>query len=276
MILFWESATKETERRIRHKRDASYNVSKSVDDESHFLNAKRFIAWLVCLSMYELIRTIREFQEAPTDENFTRIIGILNGRRIREMSRVPSSFREDNSQEWLIRLFLLIKKFRILPCTMETDLFFERIWISFNRKEISLFEKWIVKKGESALKEACANPRDAKKLIDEFTLFSNEIRFLHLLKRSSDFLYIDFLRKMNRRAEIELTEVKEIEFERRNPCDFTFLEEKDRQFLFLFLGEDCLLSEREVAEKLGISQQAVHKRKARIVKKHRKQSIKQE
>ena len=44
---------------------------------------------------------------------------------------------------------------------------------------------------------------------------------------------------------------------------------KDYEFLFNFIENDTLLTEQEVAKKLGITQQAVNKRKKKICKKYK-------
>ena len=45
------------------------------------------------------------------------------------------------------------------------------------------------------------------------------------------------------------------------------LKEREIKFLLSFINNDKLLSEEEVAKKLGVSQQAINKRKKRIIKK---------
>lgn len=228
------------------------------------------IVWLDRLSMYELIQAIREFQEAPTDENFVRIIGELEGRKIRETMRVPASFREDYAQEWLIRLFLLVRKFRYLPCPVKVGDSDDVARCAFSSiASDPLFAKWIREEGSQMREKAGSEERNPSVLIERFTLYANQVRFLHLLKRTSDFLYADFWRKAKKQRETPSIVSRFWTEKPKSVCDFSFLEEKDREFLLLFIGEGDLLSEREVAKKLDVSQQAVHRRKARIVRKMR-------
>ena len=101
----------------------------------------------------------------------------------------------------------------------------------------------------------------------EENLFYNENQFIKYIKVSLRNIYLDYLRK----TKIELLENNDLIEDKENNSlknmSFDQLSDEERAFINLFIEDKKIISERKVGEKLGISQQAVHKKVVKIRQK---------
>ncbi|MBQ8292407.1 MAG: sigma-70 family RNA polymerase sigma factor [Bacilli bacterium] len=109
------------------------------------------------------------------------------------------------------------------------------------------------------------------KIIKEVGLDDNENQFIKYIEVTIKNIYYDYLRK-DRDILIENLDLIK---EEKNVSNFekllfNELTEKEIDFLSLFIENGKLLTDQEVANKLGISQQAVNKKRLKIYRKVKK------
>ena len=108
-------------------------------------------------------------------------------------------------------------------------------------------------------------------LYEMYRLFNNENMLIKKLKIRISKVPIDILRRKTKKEGflcLEQENNEEIDLSQIfNDCK---LKEKDKKFLQLFKKDDELLKDREVALILGLTRQAVSKRRKRIIDKLRK------
>lgn len=121
-------------------------------------------------------------------------------------------------------------------------------------------------------------------LINEFYLFCNENQFKKYIKIICEKRRIDFCRKykvsqnakkislniVTDDGEELIDKLMDPFFEHENnEIDYRLLSDKDMAFLNLFIDKGRTLTEKEVAKKLGVTQQAISSMLKRIAKRYR-------
>jgi hypothetical protein len=134
------------------------------------------------------------------------------------------------------------------------------------------------KYGDDLFRTAYLDKERMNLFVNELILFCNENQFIRYITKTFQNIYVDFLRKhyyeINNcyinfdTMKIETNQVYNNCFNNSLFYDAFDFEEEDLIFLKLFIENGNVLSEREVGIKLGISQQAVNKRKKSIYKKY--------
>lgn len=105
------------------------------------------------------------------------------------------------------------------------------------------------------------------KISKNCSLPDNEKQFVKYIEVSIKNTYIDYLKK-EKKQEILIEDEEKIEDKKDiKSYEEDILTEEDKKFLNLFLKNGQALTEKEVGKKLGISQQAVNKRKKKIYQK---------
>ena len=101
----------------------------------------------------------------------------------------------------------------------------------------------------------------------DYSHISNENQFIKYIELTIKNTYIDYLKK-RRRQEIFIEDLDVVE-DKKDEISYyeDILTEEDKNFLNLFLKNGQALTEKEVGVILGISQQAVNKRKQKIYQK---------
>ena len=107
------------------------------------------------------------------------------------------------------------------------------------------------------------------KVTENLTKEDNENQFIKYITLTIKNTYIDYLR--TKQSKLKLFENIDIKDERTdNSLLFDELTSDEMDFLYLFYEEGKIISEKKVAKKTGISQQAVHKRLVKIRNKIKK------
>lgn len=105
------------------------------------------------------------------------------------------------------------------------------------------------------------------KINKDYSHISNENQFIKYIELTIKNTYIDYLKK-RRRQEIFIEDLDVVEDKKDEiSYDENILTEEDKNFLNLFSKNGQALTEKEVGVILGISQQAVNKRKQKIYQK---------
>lgn len=109
------------------------------------------------------------------------------------------------------------------------------------------------------------------KIIDNIPLEENEKQFTKYIEKTIINVYYDYLRKrMRKKKTIEKTE--KIKKSKKQKINLEYLiskgiSNKDIEFLKLYYKDAKILTDKEVAKILNVSQQAVNKRRLRIYRK---------
>ena len=120
--------------------------------------------------------------------------------------------------------------------------------------------------------------------ISEYNYFYNENQFIKYINKSIKSTYIDFLRTNSHyfyELNISIDKYDDFEYNYNTNYYEAFyniisnyeLSKEDIDFLKLFIEEKEILTEKNVGVKMGISQQAVNKRKRKIIDKINKNKL---
>ena len=216
-----------------------------------------------------LIKLVIKYKEESTNNTFDKIVLKLNGLLLVYLKKVESYYREDLNQELLIGIYKTLRMFKINTNILNKD---DLVKDDSNPYVINFNEKYGL---ELSIKHLSEN--DLEYYLNELILFCNQNQFLKYVDKTLNNICIDFFRKHKKEINKLIIKVDETEFVDRktiNPHSNIFLEsdykfdKEDLDFLKQFIEDDRILTEKEVGEKLGISQQAVNKRKKAIKQKY--------
>lgn len=184
--------------------------------------------------MNELIKLVIEYQKNKKDELFEKIINLLQDLINYMLSDINYYYRQDIYQEVLMKIHNAIFKFNI-KIINDNDL-----------KIIEAqFKKYINKIIVSVTKDF---------LKDKTNKFHHNL--IQLNKINDDGIEV-------------IETIKDESIVEESKFWIYSFDNKEVEFLNLFIDNNRILTEKEVVKKLGITQQAVHKRKNNIIKKQK-------
>ena len=102
------------------------------------------------------------------------------------------------------------------------------------------------------------------KIIDNIPLEENEKQFTKYIEKTIINVYYDYLRKKTRKKKTKKPKKQKINLEYLISKGIS---NKDIEFLKLYYKDAKILTDKEVAKILNVSQQAVNKRRLRIYRK---------
>lgn len=245
--------------------------------------------------MNYVIKLVAKYQVTESEYILELLITELRDLINHYNKKVKKFYREDLYQELVYRLFMVIKKFKFRMIeSIDTSLFnqnilnileennFKNINDIFNNKYLLGF---INKYGKELFKEACINKNKIEEFMYEFNMFSNENQFFNYLNRA---LYREtayFYRKNHIKENTEnislntivgdgIEMIDTIPDENIDNRAFIYikdlLSDEDIKFLSNFYEGKRVLIGKEVAKKLGVTQQAVSSRFKRLRKRYLK------
>ncbi len=244
-------------------------------------------------AMNHVIKLVAEYQVTESEYIFELLVIELKGIINHYNNKIEKFYREDLYQELLYRLFMVIKKFKFKTIErINSSLFtlntlnileennFKKINVVFNNKYLSGF---IDKYGKELIKEACLNEDKIEKFLYEFNMFSNENQFFDYLNKALYRETVYFYRKNHIKENNEIISLNTIILEGIEMINTISNDENDNReilhrkdllsnddliFLSNFYDKKRILSGKEVANKLGITQQAVSSRLKRLRKRY--------
>lgn len=245
--------------------------------------------------MNYVIKLVAKYQVTESEYILELLITELRDLINHYNKKVKKFYREDLYQELVYRLFMVIKKFKFRMIeSIDTSLFnqnilnileennFKNINDIFNNKYLLGF---INKYGKELFKEACINKNKIEEFMYEFNMFSNENQFFNYLNRA---LYREtayFYRKNHIKENTENISLNTIVGDGIEMIDTIpdenidnraliyikdLLSDEDIKFLSNFYEGKRVLIGKEVAKKLGVTQQAVSSRFKRLRKRYLK------
>ena len=225
--------------------------------------------------MNNTIKLIIEYQKYPDSYIFEELVLIFNDIFKFNLKKVSNNDKFDLYQELLIGFEKLIKEFKLRNNNIiNNDIFtldnlckYKSKGVNYIKEEceIEYLDGFIDKYQDTLFIDAFKNKESKELFIYEYNLFCNENQFKKILILKCQSIYIDYLRRKKLNISDELIADNTI-FERTS-TDINKLTKKDQDFLNLFLKDNKILTEQQVANILGVTQQAVNKRKKSIYKK---------
>lgn len=243
--------------------------------------------------MNHVIKLVAEYQVTESEDIFESLVKELRGIINKYNRKISKFYRDDLHQELVYRLFIVIKKFKFETIeSIDKSLFnpkilkileennFKNINDIFNNKYIFGF---IDKYGKELFTKACLNESEIEKFLYEFNMFKNENQFFDYLNKA---LYREtafFYRKNHIKENSENTSLNLIVIDGIEMIDTILNIEVDNReliyrsdlfsdddimFLLSFIDGNRILSGKEVAKTLGVTQQAVSGRLKRLKKRY--------
>lgn len=214
--------------------------------------------------MNELIKALKEIKKKYDDDLFEFIVNYFEKNITYYINKVKEVIKDDLKQDLLYSIYKAINTFEI----------------NINTKtNIDILDK------NKYFKKYVYENSDLKQddIIQELNLYNNQNQFIDYILKRLYSTYIDFskckyckdfsntisLNSVNNEGEELINKIFDNNFyKEQTKFDLMDLSKKELMFLNYFIENGIQLSEQEVAKKLGISQQAVNKKKKQIIKKY--------
>lgn len=194
--------------------------------------------------------------------------------------KIHSYYRDDLYQEILIKIYNVIDTFKInlnilyeINIELVKNIKERNYYKILNEKYVNGYEE---KYGDVVLIMYQNEKIQDSELILELSYFCNENQFINYINKSINSAFVNFVRnkkseyniniKRERRKKNKIEEVNYLELLDQLFLKYNLLDE-EKKFLKMFIENNKLISEKTVGRKLGISQQAVNKRKKKITNK---------
>lgn len=239
--------------------------------------------------MNYIIKQVIEYQSSKSNLVFEELVNEMSAMIKVYANKIPKYYRDDFSQELLECLLNVLNKFSIKKVKSISVSLFDKD-NSNNLNEI-LNDKYVSgfvnKYGTELLISAFKSDDKRIEFLIEFELFCNENQFIKYLTTSFDRKVKLYYRQLNKKGNFEyislnLNITNEIELldliseetandEIKNFYDESLLSNNNQEFLNLFKVGDRIITEKEVAKKLNITQQAVSSRLKRLKKRYIKE-----
>ena len=221
-----------------------------------------------------LIKLVIEYKANSNDKIFDKIVIRLNKLINSYIYKVDKYYRDDLKQELLLGIYKTTQTFKI-----DNNIITEDVLVTpgTNHNVINFISRY----GKDLLISSYCNAENFINFKDELILFCNENQYIHYLSKTFRNIYIDYLKMNYYQMNNLLSSFDEnihIDYALTNNshnhlCNQVMdikreLDKEDLIFIELFVEDNKSLTEKEVGIKLGISQQAVNKRKKAIYKKY--------
>ena len=243
--------------------------------------------------MNSIIKLIINYKYSPDDELFEEISRIFDKLIQHHTKYLSDYFKEDMYQELLLSLLNVIRIFEMKNNIIDYKWFTMEKLLEIEKNKFKDIEKavdikyingFIKQYGDELFIESFDSDVAKNRLLYEFCLFCNENQFIKYLNKTFKTRIALFYRKNKEEFDANvislnspidenkelLDEIPDIQEDDKSPFDKYDFTRDEIEFLNDFIEEGTVLTEAEVAKKLGKSQQAVNKKKNRLVKKYKK------
>ena len=215
-----------------------------------------------------------EYKANSNDNIFDKIVNRLNKLINSYIYKVDKYYRDDLKQELLQGIYKTTQTFKI-----DNNIITEDVLVTpeTNPNVINFISRY----GKDFLISSYRNTENFNNFKDELILFCNENQYIHYLSKTFRNIYIDYLKMNYYQINNLLSSFDEnihINYALTNNSHNHLynqvmdikqeFDKEDLLFIELFVEDNKILTEKEVGIKLGISQQAVNKRKKAIYKKY--------
>lgn len=225
--------------------------------------------------MNNTIKLVIDYQKNQDNDIFEKLVEQLKEILRFKFYKIPLKDQDDLYQEMLIGLNKLINNFKVLDNYIVNNHLFEndnlikyqRYGVGYIKEEfdINYLDGFIDKYSNDLFIKAFKDKESKELFIYEYNLFCNENQFKRLLILKCESMYIDYLRH-NKSIIDDIFINEEIVIDKKK--EFIDIPKEDKELLEMIMKDK--LTEQQVADKLGITQQAVNKRKKKIIDKLKK------
>lgn len=239
--------------------------------------------------MNEIIKYVKIYQKTKDDKIFKKLIDLLNGKIKCYIRKVPHFYKEDVYQEMLMGLYQVVITFKMKKIDSSYIFTSENYKLAMKTKlkyvdfimKLNYGKEFIrsIEKLENPFK----NIEMQKEFMYEYELFCNERQFKSCVSKRCHLTYCYFVRRHQYEFEmktislntmneynLELLNLIEDKSNQESYLDHLDLTIEEQEFLKHFIQKGKILTEMEVAEELGISQQVVSKRRKKIIENYKK------
>lgn len=249
--------------------------------------------------MFELIDWIRLYQKTKEEQYFKRILNQVETLMIKTSKRVEKSYREDLIQELTIGTFDVISKITIFENRLDKSLFTTENYISLMADNFSIVKVYQIFHNDYLCNflnqiefdlfiHSFTNEQAFLVLDDLFMKYNAQNQFFFILQKRYTSILASFYRKNRNYFSLEVKLLnrpspKGNEYvesiEDKSSHSKAFLEQyefttEEKNFLYCFIEGNYVLTQQEVAQKIGTSQQNVSKKLSAIKKKYQFQLYK--
>jgi len=237
--------------------------------------------------MEKIVELVLKYQKDRKEEEFIKILNCFKLAINKYLCSVKLKDKEDIGQVVLFSIYVIIINFKYKEADFDEHLFnkntleylikneFKNVNKTMNQKYIT---KYIKDCGEEKFIRAFYSKRLRDIFIKDYNLYCNNNAFIKKVQKTLSGIRFKYIKRT--KETMSLNEIYEDDMELLDMVidETTNIKEKPFEkyqmtideivFLEKFIENNRLLSESEVAKKLGISQQAVSKRRQKIRKKY--------
>ena len=227
--------------------------------------------------MNKLIKLLIKYQETNDEVYLEKIIKMFDRLINKYVSRVEPDNKEDIKQILIIKIYNVIKNFHLNNKYYKDNN--SIIVLKINDKEclldISYLDGFNNKYGSNLIDEAFLSEKSLLDFITEYVLFNNENQLTRYLEKTFNNVILKYYKEKNKQININysLNEINEygeeyinliIDQNSKLVYKINVLDETESVILDLLMKK---YTQKEIGKILGMSQQAVNKRKKQIIKK---------
>lgn len=216
--------------------------------------------------MNSLIKMVLKFKMNNSEEYFKSIVLLLNDKMNFYLINIESYVLDDLKQEIMNKLYKVLCNFKIREINLQYDVFISEInKIKLNHKSsINSVNNFYLHN-----RNIINDIYDFNNLYYEYKLYCNENQLRKYINKICENTRIDYYRKIEKEKEIIFSHNFSIfECGNTNNLHSINIKSKDMEFIELFYHKNRRLKDIEVSKMLGVSKQAVSKRKKRIENKY--------
>lgn len=244
--------------------------------------------------MYEIMDWIIKYQKTKEENDLGRIVKRLEPLIYSTSLKVAAPYREDLIQELKMGIVNIIQTFKVSKKELDVSLFcYNNLFLleeqHFSSKSIyslfsdSYFISFLREFGLEKFKISFICLKKRTNLIANFSKFNAQNQFFSILQKRFSSILSGFYRKnsksffseirslntINDKGRERIEEIEAPSLKRVSLLDQLDFSINDINFLKLFIEDNNLLTQLEVANKLGVSQQYVSKKLKEIKVKYK-------
>ncbi len=229
--------------------------------------------------MYEIASLILEYKESHSESILSQIFTILKPVILKYSKKVSTLYQEDILQELMMGTLSIIQQMKIQVPEIDKEIFNDAG--NQNNSSKRYYSNFIKEVEKNQLMQI-SSEENFQEMKDLYTKFCIRNQFYYLLKRrynsiistfyreNSNYFYYE-IRILNLVEDSGIEKIEQLASAENQKCDFELygISKKDALFLNFFIDGNCILSQQEVADKLGVSQQSISKRLKGLRKKYK-------